>query len=98
MRIKHFHETTTQRLDMETGKVRAFPVVTPSGTGGITVDGTEYWADDEGWIDVPPEIGSAYLPQPGWREDIGEPFPGEVVSESKPPAHARAAAKKAATK
>lgn len=106
MRIKHFTETKEMRFSTESGRRENFPVLTPSGTAGITVEGTEYWADDEGWFDVPDEVGARYIGTPGWREDIGCPFEGEVVPEppvavakkAEAPPKKAAAVKKAAAK
>lgn len=78
-RIKHYTESTVTKFDEDSGNMKKFPVLNPSGTAGVTVGDDEYWADDEGWIDVPPEVAEQYLGKPGWRQDIGEPYPGEVV-------------------
>lgn len=62
MHIKQFREHKVRVPDpLRPGKRTFEDRLIPAGAGGIGHDGQSYKADEDGWFDVPPEVGEIML-------------------------------------
>lgn len=111
MFIKHFREVTYRVPDpMRPGHSAFDRRMDASGAHQILHNGKEYQADNDGWFDVPDEVGAYFVGRPGWctpemvdeekvagriRRDDAEPLPNTRAEIEKA---ARPAAAKAPRK
>lgn len=67
MFIKHFREVTYRVPDpMRPGHSAFDRRMDASGAHKILHNGKEYAADDDGWFEVPDEVGAYFIGRPGW--------------------------------
>lgn len=67
MFIKHFREVTYRVPDPQRPGHTAFDRrMDAAGTHAISHNGKQYTADNDGWFDVPDEVGQFFISRPGW--------------------------------